>query len=83
MNMAGEMIGSIVFLAIAFAMTRIFVNSLRDGIIYFNQWKDVSKRDNPKEFRKAIRYHAVNILLFDIGAMLVVLKYFFRLDIFK
>jgi len=81
MNVAGEMIGSVVFSAIALVMSRIFVKSLKEGIIYFNQWKDVSRFDNPKEFRKAIRYHAVNILLFDIGAILVVLKYFFRLDI--
>lgn len=35
----------------------------------------------PKEFRKVIKYHVVNIILFDIGVILAVLKYFFELNI--
>ena len=35
----------------------------------------------PKEFRKAITYHVVNFVLFDIGVILAVLKYFFELNI--
>ena len=81
MKVTGDMIVVLVMSAFAFYMTRVFVKSLEDGLLYFEQWENVTKLDNPKEFRKAIRYHFVNIVLFDIGVILAVLDYFFGLDI--
>ena len=75
MVVVGEVFGTLFFMCFSLIMTHTLVKSVKDGRIYFQQGRDLTKRKDPSRFRKAIRYHLFNVLLFDIGSALVFYKY--------
>ena len=70
-----DVLGTLLFTCFSLIMTHTLVKSVKDGRVYFQQGRDLTKRKDPKRFRRAVRYHFLNVLIFDIGSALAFYKY--------
>ena len=73
----GNIIATLVFAAFTGYMTYTYWTCIRDGRIYFGQWKDVRRSESPRKYLCGILYHTTWVIAFNLATLVVVLKYIF------